>query len=151
MFHEETIGGDLRDGSPLGCADPPIFVPSASGRKWSPFFDNTDSATQLHHAHLSDGSGHDSLQTSTKDSLVQSTRWNNKPFTAHVDQRTRWYFRLAPPNFFWGGKNSRTKVPNVVTRSRVLYRDACASDWHAKHEGGRPLRPFRGGVRSGAR
>ena len=73
MFHEETIGGDLRDGSPLGCADPPIFVPSASGRKWSPFFDNTDSATQLHHAHLSDGSGHDSLQTSTKDSLVQHT------------------------------------------------------------------------------
>jgi hypothetical protein len=58
----------------LTIRDLPIFVPSALGRKWNPIFDSTDFTAQLQHAHLSDRSGHDGLQTFTKDSLAQHTR-----------------------------------------------------------------------------
>lgn len=85
----------IRSASRRGCANPPIFVPSVLGRNRRPFFDSTDSTTQLQYAHLSDGSGHDALQTSTKDSLVQHTRWNNKPFKSHVDQGSPHGTRLA--------------------------------------------------------
>jgi hypothetical protein len=56
--------------------------------KCRPFFDSTDSTTQLQHAHLSDYSGHNGLQTSTKDSLVGHTEQQFQLQTAFNFQRT---------------------------------------------------------------